>query len=281
MQIITSLDALKSSLHEIKSAKYSLGLVPTMGALHEGHLSLIKKSLQDNDKTIISIFVNPTQFNDKNDLKNYPRKLRDDIKFLEPFPIEAVFAPSESEMYPEADTRIFHFGNLDKVMEGKSRPGHFNGVAQIVSKLFAAIEPDKAYFGEKDFQQLTIINHLVKQLKMNVKIIPCPIVREHDGLALSSRNALLSSIQRKNAALISQTLMESRTRKHHMDVEKLKQWVVTTVNQNPELEVEYFEIVDDVKLEQVKLWEDPTSKVGCITVRVGTVRLIDNIRYNS
>ena len=281
MQIITSLPELKSTLQVFRNQKDKMGLVPTMGALHAGHISLIKQSLQENTRTVISIFVNPTQFNDKNDLRNYPRNLEADLALLKPHPIDIVFFPSDAEMYPEPDTRVFDFGNLDKVMEGKNRPGHFNGVAQIVSKLFRAVEPDRAYFGEKDFQQLTIINQLVVQLRLNITIVPCPIIRETDGLALSSRNALLNEDQRKRALRISQTLFESKIRQKSTPVDVLKNWVIATINQDSQLRVEYFEIVEDVNLQAVKSWDEPTSKVGCITVKVGNVRLIDNIRYNA
>ena len=281
MQIINSLSELKSTIQSFRNKNNTIGLVPTMGALHRGHLSLVKQSLSENNKTILTIFVNPTQFNDKNDLRNYPRDLDSDLALLKPFNVDVIFTPSELEMYPEPDTRIFDFGNLDKVMEGKNRPGHFNGVAQIVSKFFISIQPDKAYFGEKDFQQLTIIKHLVSQLNLPIKIVPCAIIREDDGLALSSRNVLLNPDQRKSAIHISQTLFSSKTKQKDIDIEEFKKWVISNVNQDKELQVEYFEIVDDVNLFPVKSWNEPTSKVGCITVRVGNVRLIDNIRYNS
>jgi pantoate--beta-alanine ligase len=224
--------------------------------------------------------VNPTQFNNKEDLKKYPRTPESDLKKLEDSKVDIVFMPLEKEMYPEPDIRLFEFGNLDKVMEGKHRPGHFNGVAQIVSKLFSFVQADKAYFGEKDFQQLTIIKQMVKQLKLSVKIIPCAIVRESDGLAMSSRNVLLTPAQRSSAVLISQTLFESQKKFKNFDPASLIKWVKSTINLNSDLIVEYFEIVDDINLMPIYSWDEAKNKIGCIAVNVGAVRLIDNIRYN-
>ncbi len=251
-----------------------------MGALHNGHISLVSFSNRENDITVVSIFVNPTQFNDKNDLINYPRTLEADLVKLDQNEVDIVFTPSVNEMYPEPDNRVFDFGKLDKVMEGARRPGHFNGVAQIVSKFLSVVEPNRAYFGEKDFQQVTIIRQMVRNLNLSVQIISCPIVREPDGLAMSSRNMLLSPVQRKNAVLISQTLFESQKLVDKMEVEKLKSWVIDTINKNSELQVEYFEIVDDMDLMSVHSWDEPKSKVGCIAVKVGNIRLIDNVRFN-
>lgn len=279
MQVVNSISQLKVILNGYRDQSRSIGFVPTMGALHNGHLSLVSFSNRENDVTVVSIFVNPTQFNDKNDLKNYPRTLQADLALLDQNEVDIVFTPSEAEMYPELDSRVFDFGNVDKVMEGAHRPGHFNGVAQIVSKLFAAVEPDKAYFGDKDFQQVAVIKQLVKQLELPVKIVPCAIVREPDGLAMSSRNVLLLPNQRKEATLISKTLFESQKLADSYDVENLKTWVIDTINKNSELKVEYFEIVDDVNLMPVKSWDEMTEKVGCIAVKVGNIRLIDNIRY--
>jgi pantoate--beta-alanine ligase len=279
MQVVNSIGQLKVILSGYRKQGRTIGFVPTMGALHNGHLSLVSFSNRDNDVTVVSIFVNPTQFNDKNDLKNYPRTLEADLALLDQNEADIVFAPSEAEMYPEPDNRVFDFGNIDKVMEGAHRPGHFNGVAQIVSKLFAAVEPDKAYFGDKDFQQVAVIKQMVRQLNLFVKIVPCPIVREPDGLAMSSRNVLLLPNQRKEATLISKTLFESQKLAESYDVENLKAWVIDTINKNSELKVEYFEIVDDVDLMPIKSWMEQNEKVGCIAVKVGNVRLIDNIRY--
>lgn len=281
MQIIYTLSQLKSSLDEVWKLEKTIGFIPTMGALHVGHLSLVSFSKRENDITVVSIFVNPTQFNDKEDLKNYPRNLESDLEKLKPTGVDFVFAPYDNEMYPEPDHRVFDFGNLDKVMEGKHRPGHFNGVAQIVSKLLMAVKPSKAYFGDKDFQQLTIIKQLVKNLDMGVEIVSCPIIRESDGLAMSSRNIRLTPAQRKSSVLISQTLFESKRLGHTLPIEKLINWVIETINKNAELNVEYFEIVDDVFLMPVRSWNEFNNKVGCIAVKVGNIRLIDNIRYNS
>lgn len=279
MQIFYTISELKNTLNESRKQGKRVGFVPTMGALHEGHLSLLSYAKNNNDLTLVSIFVNPTQFNDKDDLKNYPRTFDADCKLLSSAGANYVFAPSANEMYPEPDTRVFDFGKLDKVMEGKHRPGHFNGVAQIVSKLFDAVGPCRAYFGDKDFQQLTIIKQMVKDLNYKVEIVPCPIVREADGLAMSSRNMRLTPSQRKNAATISQTLFESKKLAASYPIEKLIEWVIDTINKNPELTVEYFEIVDDVELQPVNSWNSPVNKVGCVAVKVGAVRLIDNIRY--
>jgi pantoate--beta-alanine ligase len=281
MQVVSSITQLKLILKGFRSESRSIGFVPTMGALHKGHISLVTYSNRDNEITVVSIFVNPTQFNDKNDLKNYPRTMEADLALLEENEVDIVFAPTEKEMYPEPDTRFFDFGNLEKVMEGAHRPGHFNGVAQIVSKLLFAVEPDKAYFGEKDFQQLAIIKQLVLQLNLPVQIVPCPIMRETDGLAMSSRNVLLLPNQRKEATLISKTLFESQKLASTYTIENLKTWVVDTINKNSELQVEYFEIVDDKDLIPIFSWKEEQEKVGCIAVKVGAIRLIDNIHYNS
>lgn len=280
MIVVEKAAELTAKVKEIKQQGLKVGFVPTMGALHMGHISLIKKSIAENDVTIASIFVNPTQFNDKQDLANYPRMLDKDLKILEENGCNLVFAPSEAEMYPETDTRIFDFGNLDKVMEGKHRPGHFNGVAQIVSKLFAVVNPHNAYFGEKDFQQVAIIKKMVAVLNLDVHIVSCPIVRETDGLAMSSRNLLLSKVQREQAPAIYKALNESTKFINSKSVEDVKKFVVAAINNNSELEVEYFDIVNDLSLESITSWTDPGNKAGCIAVKVGKIRLIDNIRYN-
>lgn len=280
MQVVSSLNQLDSILNGYKGQKRSIGFVPTMGALHKGHISLVSCSNCDNDVTVVSIFVNPTQFNDKKDLQNYPRTLEADLKLLDEHEVDIVFTPTESEMYPSPDSRVFEFGKLDKTMEGAHRPGHFNGVAQIVSKLLEAVKPDSAYFGEKDFQQLAIIKQLVRQQKLPVRIIPCPIIREPDGLAMSSRNVLLLPNQRKEATLISKTLFESLNLAKKLSTTELKTWVVDNINKSAELKVEYFEIVDDTELLPISSWNEPKEKVGCIAVKVGNIRLIDNIRYN-
>lgn len=279
MKVFSTIADLKAEVAAQKAAGKTIGLVPTMGALHAGHASLVKKCAAENDIAVVSVFVNPTQFNDKNDLKNYPRTLEKDAELLQSVGCNLIFAPSEDEIYPEPDTRVFDFAPLDKVMEGKYRPGHFNGVAQIVSKLFDIVTPDRAYFGEKDFQQLAIIREMVKQLGLSLEIIACPIVREADGLALSSRNARLTDSQRKKAVTISKVLFESRNFAPSKPIAELTDWVIDNVNKESELRVEYFEIVDGNTLQPVLDWNQTDYIVGCITVFCGEVRLIDNIRY--
>jgi pantoate--beta-alanine ligase len=250
-----------------------------MGALHEGHLSLVGKAGQETDFVVVSIFVNPTQFNDKGDLERYPRDLEKDVALLSSTPCQLIFAPQPEEIYPEPDTRQFNFGSLEKVMEGKFRPGHFNGVAQVVSRLFDIVKPDKAFFGEKDFQQLAIISEMVRRMNTPVEIVPCPIVRESDGLAMSSRNMLLTPEQRKNAVHISATLFEAANKSKELTVEELCKWVIDRINENDYLNTEYFEIVDSITLQPVKDWSEIGEKVGCIAVHCGKIRLIDNIRF--
>lgn len=279
IKVITTVSELKGILDNCRKAGKTIGLVPTMGALHEGHASLVRRSVHDNDITVVSDFVNPTQFNDKNDLQNYPRCLDADCSLLDKEGAQYVFAPSVEEMYPEPDNRQFDFTPLDKVMEGPNRPGHFNGVAQIVSKLFYAVEPDRAYFGEKDFQQLAIIREMVRQLNLKVEIVGCPIVREEDGMALSSRNMLLSKAERKLAANISRTLFESRIYASQHTLALTRKHVIDTINSFDGLEVEYYEIVDGDTLQPIDNWDSSSYIVGCVTVRCGKVRLIDNIKY--
>lgn len=279
MKVFSKIVELKAEIAAQKATGKTVGLVPTMGALHAGHASLVQRCAKENNVTIVSIFVNPTQFNDKNDLQHYPRTLEKDIDLLQKAGCCIIFAPTEEEIYPEPDTRVFDFTPLDKVMEGNYRPGHFNGVAQIVSKLFDIVTPDRAYFGEKDFQQLAIIREMVKQLQLPLEIVPCPIVREPDGLALSSRNARLTDSQRKKAVTISKVLFESRNFAPSKPITELIQWVIDNINKESELRVEYFEIVDGDTLQSVISWDETGSIVGCITVFCGDVRLIDNIRY--
>lgn len=281
MQIVNTKKALSAMLSEARAAGKTVGLVPTMGALHAGHASLVKRSVSENGLTVVSDFVNPTQFNDKTDLKNYPRTLEADCQLLESLGADVVFAPSVEEMYPEEDTRTFSYPPTDEVMEGAFRPGHFNGVCQIVSKLFYAVEPDKAYFGEKDFQQVAVIKAMVKDLGLKLEICPCPIVREADGLALSSRNALLTDEERVIALNISKYLFESKEYMAAHTLEETKAFVVDNINKVDGLEVQYYEIVDGDSLQSLQAWDDSDSVVGCITVFCGQrpVRLIDNIRY--
>ncbi len=280
MKIVKTISDLQSILDVYRKDNKSIGFVPTMGALHEGHISLVKQCVAENDICVVSIFVNPTQFNDKNDLLKYPRTPETDAKLLEEAGCNIIFMPEAKEMYPEEDNRIFDFGLLDKVMEGEHRPGHFNGVAQIVSKLFDAVQPDKAYFGEKDFQQLAIIRAMVNQLKLQVEIISCPIIREKSGLAMSSRNERLNDFQREKASEISETLFKSYNFVPEKSVCELIQWVTETINEVPDLKVEYFDIVDGNTLQSINDWSDSNYIIGCIAVFCGTVRLIDNIKYH-
>jgi len=278
MKIIHTIKDLQTELSELKAQGKKVGLVPTMGALHAGHASLVKRSVNENDVTVVSVFVNPTQF-DKNDLVKYPRTLDADCKLLESCGVTFVFAPSVEEIYPEPDTRRFSYAPLDTVMEGAFRPGHFNGVCQIVSKLFDIVKPHCAYFGEKDFQQLAIIREMVRQMKFDLEIVGCPIVREEDGLALSSRNARLSAEERENALNISRTLFKSRTFATTHSVSETQKMVEDAIAAAPGLRLEYFEIVDGNTLQKVGDWNDTSYVVGCITVFCGEVRLIDNIKY--
>ena len=279
MKTVHTINALQEELNALRQQGKRVGLVPTMGALHAGHASLVKRSVAENDVTVVSDFVNPTQFNDLNDLAKYPRTLDADCRLLEACGVSFVFAPSVEEIYPEPDTRQFSFAPLDTVMEGIYRPGHFNGVCQIVSKLFDIVKPDRAYFGEKDFQQLAIIREMVKQMHFPLQIVGCPIVREADGLALSSRNARLSEEQRAQALKISQTLFASRDYAATHSVDETKQFVEEAIHQAPGLELEYFELVDGNTLQSISSWDDTAYAVGCITVYCGEVRLIDNIKY--
>ena len=277
IKVVHTKSEVSSALDEIRAKGKSVGLVPTMGALHKGHASLVRKAVADNDFVVVSVFVNPTQFNDKNDLKNYPRTPENDIALLTEAGASLVFMPSVDEMYPEPDTRQFDFGPVGQVMEGAHRPGHFNGVAQIVSKLFDMVRPSRAYFGQKDFQQIAIIRKMVKMLDYKLEIVSCPIVREPDGLAVSSRNMLLTPEKRANAPLISKTLYEARNKMNSNTVQQTIDWVVTQINNNPHLDIEYFEVSNAETLEPIKNWSDAQHVVGCIVVHAGNVRLIDNV----
>ena len=279
MKLVHTINELRAELALQRQAGKKIGLVPTMGALHEGHASLVRRAVSENDVVVVSDFVNPTQFNDKNDLLKYPRTLDADCELLKKEGASFVFAPSVEEIYPEPDTRQFSYAPLDTVMEGKYRPGHFNGVCQIVSKLFMIVEPDKAYFGEKDFQQLAIIREMVKQMNFPLEIVGCPIVREADGLALSSRNARLSEEQRRQALGISQALFCSKEYAATHSVAETQEFVEKAIADAEGLELEYFELVDGLTLQKIASWEDTDYAVGCITVFCGEVRLIDNIKY--
>ena len=279
MKLVHTIHELRVELDIQRKAGKKIGLVPTMGALHEGHASLVRRAVAENDIVVVSDFVNPTQFNDTNDLLKYPRTLEADCELLEKEGVAYVFAPSVEEVYPEPDTRQFSYAPLDTVMEGKYRPGHFNGVCQIVSKLFMMVEPDKAYFGEKDFQQLAIIREMVRQMQFPLQIVGCPIVREADGLALSSRNARLSDEQRQQALNISRTLFASKEYATSHTVEETQKFVEDGIASSEGLELEYFELVDGTTLQKISSWDETEYAVGCITVYCGEVRLIDNIKY--
>ena len=281
MKIVNSIKELKSYLAEEKRNNKQIGFVPTMGALHDGHLSLVERCVKENDVCVVSVFVNPTQFNDKHDLETYPRTLDKDCTLLEPAGCDYVFAPSAEEMYPEPDTRTFDFGTVSAVMEGARRPGHFNGVCQIVSKLFAIVEPDRAYFGEKDFQQIAVIRAMVEDLHLKVEIVPCPVVREKSGLAMSSRNTLLTDREKAVASHIFGILSKSKNFATNHTLKETRQYVVDSLNAIVGLEVQYFAIVDGGSLQELDSWSDSDDIVGCITVFCGSqpIRLIDHVRY--
>ncbi len=284
MQIITTKKELRDVVRACKEERKTIGLVPTMGALHAGHASLVKKAVAENNVCFVSVFVNPTQFNNKEDLAKYPRNINRDAELLSSIGADFVFAPTPEEMYSEEEmntTFQFDFAGLDQVMEGKMRPGHFNGVVQVVSRLFYLVQPDKAYFGEKDFQQLAIIHHMVERSSMagtfgNLQIIGCPIVREESGLALSSRNERLSASEKETALAISKTLFESLKWAKSASVAEVQQRVIDTINAVEGLEVEYYEIVDQTTLLPTNTFD---HAIGCVTVYCGPVRLIDNIKY--
>ena len=281
MKVFHKIVDLQNQLFEDRKNGMTIGLVPTMGALHEGHASLVRQSVGDNDVTVVSVFVNPTQFNDKNDLKNYPRDLAADCQLLESCKADYVFAPEVEEMYPIPDTRTFEFPPVSTVMEGAHRPGHFNGVCQVVSRLFYIVKPHRAYFGEKDWQQIVVVKAMVKQLGLDVKIVECPIVRDEDGLARSSRNTLLSPDERAIAPNIFKALKEGVKYAKTHSVAETHDYVINEVNAVKGLEVEYFSIVDGNTLQDVAQWDDSDYVVGCITVYCGKipVRLIDHIKF--
>ena len=281
MKIFDNIVDLQNELFYLRKANKKIGLVPTMGALHQGHASLVKQCVADNDITIVSVFLNPTQFNDPKDLERYPRTFEEDCNILNEVGADIVFAPTPKEMYPTPDNRHFEFPPTSTVMEGAKRPGHFNGVCQVVSRLFYITKPHNAYFGEKDWQQICVIKQLIKYLNLDINIIECPIIREESGLAMSSRNALLTSEERAIAANIYRILKESVTKKDSLSVGELQQKVINSINAIDQLEVEYFEIVDGNTLETVHSWNDSPYIVGCITVYCGAtpIRLIDHIKY--
>ena len=279
MKTIETISELRECLHRHRAQGQTVGFVPTMGALHEGHASLVRRSVGENDLTVVSIFLNPTQFNDPRDLERYPRTLEADCRLLDQCGADIAFAPTVAEVYPEPDTRRFSYPPTDSVMEGAMRPGHFNGVCQVVSKLFAFVEPTRAYFGEKDYQQIAVVRRMVAALGLGVSIVPCPVVRQEDGLAMSSRNALLSPDERRLAANIYRVM--DRSRSLGLTVAQTHDYVVRQLDAMDGLRVEYFSIVDGDTLADVSSWDDAPSVVGCITVFCGSlpVRLIDHIRY--
>ena len=281
MKVIEKVVDLKNELFEVRKLGKSVGLVPTMGALHEGHASLVARSVNQNDVTVVSVFLNPTQFNDKGDLERYPRTLEADCKLLESCGADYVFAPSVAEMYPSKDERQFEFPPQSTVMEGAKRPGHFNGVCQVVSRLFYIVRPQRAYFGEKDWQQIAVVKRLVDFINMDIEIVECPIIRDEDGLAKSSRNALLSDDERQIAPHIYKVLKASQAEVEKLSIAELHDKVVSEINAKEGLEVEYFDIVDGYTLLPVTTWEASPYVVGCITVYCGKtpIRLIDHIKY--
>ena len=281
MKVIHTISQLQSELDSARLTGKTIGLVPTMGALHAGHASLVKRSVSENDVTVVSIFLNPTQFNDPSDLERYPRTLEADCALLEAEGASIAFAPSVKEVYPEPDTRTFSYPPTDAVMEGAYRPGHFNGVCQIVSKLFDYVKPDRAYFGEKDFQQIAVIRRMVQDLGLKLTIVPCPVVREEDGLAMSSRNSLLAADERAIAPHIYRAMAESVPYAEGHTVAQTRQFVIDSINAVEGLEVQYYSIVDGETLAEVTSWDEADSIVGCITVFCGAtpIRLIDHIRY--
>ena len=276
MEVFTSVKELRARLDGVEPS--GIGFVPTMGALHAGHRSLVERARKENATVVVSVFVNPTQFNDKNDLKHYPRTPEADARVLEEAGADFVLMPSVEEIYPEPDTRQFDFGLIDKVMEGATRPGHFNGVAQVVSRLFDIVRPARAYFGEKDFQQIAVIKSMVAQLALPIEIVECAIVRGEDGLALSSRNTLLDAAHRAAAPHIYATLRAAVTQSQEMVPARLKEWVTAEVERNPLLKVIYYQSVDARTMQEVATWDDSPRIQGCIAVQAGDIRLIDNIR---
>ncbi len=270
----------KAYIKALRDQKKQIGFVATMGALHQGHLSLIETAAKENDAVICSIFINPLQFNDKADFEKYPQTLDADLKLLKAEGCNMVFVPDINEMYQEEDATQFNFGELDKVMEGVFRPGHFLGMAKVVKRLFDIVTPDTAYFGEKDYQQLTIIRKFTKDLNLSVKIVGCPIMREKDGLAMSSRNLLLTKKQRNVAPKIYATLREAKNKVNLLSVEQLKSWLTEEINSIPEFQLEYFEIADATNLQTLTSWNPIQKTMGFIVVKLDSIRLIDNIDLN-
>lgn len=278
MKVIRTVSELTDQLGRLRQKGQTIGLVPTMGALHAGHLSLMTRARAENDVVVASVFVNPTQFNNPDDLRTYPRTEEADCRLLEQAGVDFAFIPSVEEIYPEPDTRVFDLGPVAKVMEGAMRPGHFNGVAQVVSRLFDIVRPARAYFGEKDFQQIAVIRAMAEQLGLPVQIVECPIVRGDDGLALSSRNQLLDEAHRAAAPHIYATLRAAVEKSHELTPARLKAWVAEEIDRNPLLKTIYYQSVDARTMQEVSAWDDASRIQGCIAVQAGPIRLIDNIR---
>ncbi len=279
MQRLESIASLQKTIAQERANGHTIGLVPTMGALHQGHMSLVQKAREKANIVVVSAFVNPTQFNDPRDFETYPRTPDEDARLLDAAGVDVLFVPTEAEIYPEPDTRIFDLGSVAEVMEGPRRPGHFNGVCQIVSKLFDYVKPDFAFFGEKDFQQIAVIRRMLQITGQSVEIVPCPIITEDDGLVKSSRNVRLNTKQRQIAPQIHHFLAESTKLKATKTPIEARDWVIDQINHQPEMAVEYYEIVDGHSLLPIENWSDSQEPVGCITVYCGEVRLIDNIHY--
>lgn len=279
MKVLRTVRELTDTMNGVRANGQTIGLVPTMGALHQGHMSLMKRARADNDVVVASVFVNPTQFNNPDDLRTYPRTEQADCEKMEATGVDYAFIPSVEEVYPEPDTRVFDLGAVAEVMEGAMRPGHFNGVAQIVSKLFRMVNPHRAYFGEKDFQQIAVIRRMVELEGFDLEIVPCPILRESDGLAMSSRNVRLTPEQRAIAPAIHRILSESLAMVPAKTVAEVKAMVTEAIDAQPQMRTEYYEIVDGVTMQPISDWSDSDCAVGCVTVYCGDVRLIDNIKY--
>ncbi len=277
MKTFETISELRQHLSKFRKESKSIGFVPTMGALHEGHLSLLREAREENDIVVCSIFVNPVQFNNPSDLEHYPRTLASDKEKLEEAQCDVLFNPTEKEMYPEPVKETFDFGDLDKVMEGVHRPGHFNGVAIVVKRLFEIVEPTRAYFGLKDYQQLLIVHRLTKDYNIPVEIVPCPIVREENGLAMSSRNDRLTNAERKQAALIHQTLKMVKIKSGFATIKEVKEYVDQQFRKPNNMKLEYFEIVDMYTLQPLQTWAQSNTVIACIAMWIGNVRLIDNI----
>ena len=278
MEVFNFIVDIQRFVEEKHKLGLKVGFVPTMGALHEGHLSLINRAKNDNDIVVSSVFVNPIQFNNPTDLEKYPRTPELDIEKLKNAGCDAVFMPSVEEMYPEKVEDHYDFGDLERVMEGACRPGHFNGVAIVVRKLFEIVNPDKAYFGEKDFQQLAIIKKMVCNLNLGLEIVPCPIIRENDGLAMSSRNVRLNEEERAIAPKIFATLNDAVSKKDSMSPAEMREYALAKYAEIKEFDVEYVEITDEINLQSINNWDECEHARIFVALQLGPVRLIDNVR---